>query len=249
MLNKLLASISTLIIATNTFADCYTKATINTAMHITGPAPNSHPLKTLSGPTARMVIFTTYDGYKPANTILTAPWIWASTEPELRQLCKQYTNQNRNTITHDSLTLWLAQMLGLPTTNASKRRFVMLNVPVIQAYYGNSYNKIGIFRPCTDPRIGPHTDGTAICPAQMNSEDSAITSDFKTWFINNSIAAYRFDSGGPWTEYGYTYNWNPEATDHYGVSEFIILKNTPITILPSPYDSSSAYITPEQYCS
>jgi hypothetical protein len=123
-----------------------------------------------------------------------------------------------------------------------------MDVPVIQAYYGSPGSTIGIFRPCTDPRISKHTDGSAICPQKMDANDRKISTDYKTWFINYSLDSYQLDNGLPWTGYGYTYNWNDEAANVHGVSEFVVLKNTPIIPLKNPQDPSTVYISPKQYC-
>lgn len=226
----------------------YRHALVATALHHNDPI--TQPLTIIDDQKTKnikMTVFTGYNGYKTTDKQLGAT-IWATVEPDLKQRCTQFYKQRRNKITHKELALWLAQMLGLPSDNAENRRFVILEVPVIQAYYGSSANTIGIFRPCTDPRIGPHLDNSSICPQQMNVQDSNIASEFKTWFINYSITTYSVN-GMPWTGYGYTYNWNPLVRDHAGVSEFVVLKNTPVMVVPNPVDMASAYITPEQYCS
>lgn len=223
----------------------YQEAVINSSLH--KPQTSLKPLTIIQGPSVKMVVFTTYDGYKTSDKELQVD-IWTTVAPELKQLCSQHVKQNKN-ISREQLNLWVAQLLGLPANTADKRRLVEMEVPVIQAHYGAaSNNNIGIFRPCTDPRIGRHSDASPICPKQMNPNDPNISSDFKTWFINNSITSYTFDNGFPWTEYGYTYNWNEQASSAYGLSEFIVLKGTPITVLPNPNDSTTAYINTEEYC-
>lgn len=221
----------------------YMSSIIKSAVHQPGQAPKS--LVTIQGQHIRMVTFTNYGGYKTTDSKLGAS-IWTTVDPELKQRCSEFVKQHHPT--HQQLTTWLAQMLGVPLKQSETRRFVMLDVPVIQAYYGSSPQNIGIFRPCTDPRIGPHPD--PICPPLMNPNDSQIASAYKTWFINNSIGSHTLTdgAGAPWTEYGYTYNWNPEAENVYGASEFIVLKDTPINVIPNPYDSSNAYMSAEEYC-
>lgn len=224
----------------------YNLAMINSALHKFGIA--QHPLMTLQGTTARMVVFTTYDDYKVSDKKLGAT-IWATVDPELKNLCMKFLKENHNNVTHEQLVLWLVQILGLPSQNAMKRQFVEFDVPVIQAYYGSSVTLTGIFRLCTDPRITARNDGSDICPKAMRTDDPAISTDFKTWFINNSIAAYNSENGMPWSEYGYTYNWDPHAESVYGVSEFVITKNIPVTVLSNPINAQTPYISPEQFCS
>jgi hypothetical protein len=239
--------LSSIFFAGNLFAEVpleLEQSIIDTALHKSGVA--QHPLVTIDNPSVRMVIFTPYDGYKASRQTLGAT-IWATVEPELKRLCKAEIAKHKN-MSHDELNVWLAKLLGLSTNNASARRFVILDVPAIQAYYGSWPSKIGMFRPCTDPRIRAHRDGTTACPKMMDATDPYIASEYKTWFINNSIASYTLDGGIPWTEYGYTYNWNTNTTSVEGVSEFVILKNTPITVLPNPSNPDTAYISAEEYC-
>lgn len=223
----------------------YDLSVMNAALHQSSVSPTELP--TIQGSTVRMVTFTTYTGYKTTDKILGSS-IWTSVDPDVKKLCTQYVRENKNKLTQQQLSLWIAQLLGLPETNLEKRRFVILDVPVIQAYYGSSPSNIGIFRPCTDPRIMTHNDGSPTCPKQMNPEDTYISSEYKTWFINNGISSFVTNNGYPWTEYGYTYNWNPLATSIYGVAEFVVLKSTPVTVLANPNDATTAYVTPEQYC-
>ncbi|OGT60867.1 MAG: hypothetical protein A3E85_00985 [Gammaproteobacteria bacterium RIFCSPHIGHO2_12_FULL_45_12] len=204
-------------------------------------------LTTLDNAHVTLVVFTSYAGYKLNDSQLNAT-VWTTVAPEMQKQCAQYVRQKHGTVTTKELTAWIARFLGLPDREADKRRFVALSVPVIQAYYGESFSNIGIFRPCTDPRITPHEDHSPICPDEMDSHNHDITSVYKTWFINNSIAAHRLDHGSPWTEYGYTYNWNNDTSSTQGVAEFVVLKGTPVTVLPNPLDAHSAYISAEQYC-
>jgi hypothetical protein len=239
--------LSSLFLTGNIFAGSASEldsAITNTALHKSGVA--QHHLITIEGPVVRMAIFTPYDGYKASSQILGAT-IWATVEPELKRLCKAEFSKHKN-MSHEELSTWLAKLLGLSTKNASARQFVIIDAPAIQAYYGSNPSKIGIFRPCTDPRISAHRDSTPACPKMMDAANPYIASDYKTWFINNSIASFTLDGGLPWTEYGYTYNWNADASNTEGASEFVILKNTPITVLANPNDPSTAYISPEEYC-
>jgi hypothetical protein len=229
----------------NEFA--YQASIVNTALHRSSIF--THPLTTipLKSSSIKMVAFTTYDGYKVSSTTSGAD-IWVTVAPELQRLCRDYVKENQSRVTHQQLTLWITQLLGLAANNADKRRFVEMRVPVIQTYYGASSKKIGIFRPCTDPRIRPHRDGSPICPKQMDPNDKNILSAYKTWFINNHISSHVLNNGVPWTEYGYTYNWNKQARSIVGASEFIVRKDTPVVILPNPKEAATPYISPEQYC-
>lgn len=231
----------------------YRKAIIRTALHHIPPSPPQALLDIpLDQPTIRMVSFTKNPRYTLSDTKLTET-VWMSVEPELRALCASYV-AHKPDLTPKRLAIWLAQRLGLPAAQADQARFVVFDVPVIQAYYGDFPKDIGIFRPCADPRISAHEDNSPDCPTYMRPDDSHIASEYKTWFINYSIRTYRLTReaehtlGFPWTANGYTYNWNPRAKNIYGVSEFVVLKNTPVAVVPNPNDPSTAYLSPEQYC-
>jgi len=223
----------------------YNLAVTRAALHVLGQSPQ--PLQLLKGTYVNMVVFTTFSGYKLTDKALTGT-IWVTVEPEIKKLCAEYVAKNKAYLTTHQLNIWIAQLLGVSANKVDKRRFVVLRIPVIQAYYGTPAKDIGIFRPCADPRIGPHADGSPICPERMNPH-AAIAADYKTWFINTSMAAYTLNGGMPWTAYGYTYNWNPQASQAYGISEFVILKNTPVRVLANPFNATTAYISAAQYCS
>lgn len=251
---QLISTIFLTLVSLSNFADpdsAYKKAIENAANHKYNSSNKA--LLTLENYQEKLVTFTNFNRYRKTDTVLGAT-IWTAVDSEFKPLCKQYVSKTHPS--HKQLTLWIGQMLGLSPSQVEMRRFIVFVVPNIQAYYGRPPNQIGIFRPCTDPRIGPHADGSPVCPKQINAGDSNIAPEFKSWFINESINAYTLKQdpdkhqfiGYPWTEYGFTYNWNPKAKNPYGVSEFVVLKNTPITVLGNPLDPSTAYVSPEQYC-
>lgn len=228
----------------------YSKSIVEASVH--HPGAITTPLATLDGPYVRMTTFTNYQGYKTTDKTLDAT-IWTVVDSDLKNHCQQFV-KNHPHATPQQLTLWIAELLGVSPYQAETRQLVTFNVSVIQAYYGVPENKIGIFRPCTDPRIRAHADGSVICPTRMNANDNNISSSYKTWFINNSIDSYTLntkdnhDMGAPWTEYGYTYNWNPHARSVLGISEFVVLKNTPVTVLENPNHTNTVYVSAEEYC-
>jgi hypothetical protein len=208
--------------------------------------PSANKLSFIQGNVVRMVVFTPYTQYHLTDKELDAN-IWTTVSPEIKQRCSHYLKRQKHSLSLKQLSLWLARLLGLPDKQADQRRIVEIEVPVIQAFYGNSYQSIGIFRPCTDPRIGTHSDHSPICPKQMNMHDPKLSPQFKTWFIKTNFSAHR-SRRTLWSGRGYTYNRNIEAKNPFGVSEFIVLKGTPIKILPNPSDRSTPYISPQEYC-
>ncbi len=227
--------------------DLYQASIINAALHQFLFSPR--PLKVLTGNKVTVVTYADEEDYQLSDTHA-RDVLWVVVDSELKDICSRYT-KNKKKITHQELSSWLAQLLGIPLDPNGKRRLIVFRVPVIQAFYGRKPKKIGIFRPCTDPRVSAHDDRTIACPQFMDTENKKISPEYKTWFINNSISSYtlRKDSQGfPWSEFGYTYNWNPKAKDIYGVSEFVILQGTPLRVLSNPYHPTTAYLTPEEYC-
>ena len=55
--------------------------------------------------------------------------------------------------------------------------------------------------------------------------DDDVSQDYRDWF--DSQYDYSYNTAKlPWTRLGYTYDWSEEATDRYGLTEFIAWKNT-----------------------
>ena len=131
--------------------------------------------------------------------------IWVSTAPELynRMNDEKYTEVN----------LRLKQLLGLPP-NSEYSYFVEFWV-----------KPEDLFRPSPDPEI---TDNECeLCfPA-------GIDSIHINWINANRISRYYscdlYDKY-PWTQLGYTYDWNPKNKSHVGLSEFVIRKNANIMV-------------------
>lgn len=222
----------------------YESSIVSAAMHKRDKP--SRPLVVIKNPHSRFLTFSAYTAYRLSDNKLPET-IWVTVEPEIKKICSQYFKAHGKKLSNDQLSLFITQLLGLPPASAAKRRFIVFSMPIIQAYYGPSPRKIGIFRPCADPRVGPHADGSPICPKAINAKDAYLSWDFKTWYRHNEIASYK-EHGYPWTGTGYTYNWNRQARNKTGVSEFVVLKNTPIKILPNPKKWDTPYIEVKEYC-
>lgn len=183
--------------------------------------PLAHSLRILNGRTVTMITLTE----KPfkLSDINLKELTWTTIDPDIKQLCSQQHKKN--------ITPYLLKLLGMPVKHTHAWYVVKFEVPVIQAYYGQFKNNIGIFRPCNDPRIGVHQDGSMICPRVLNNQDKNIAPQYKEWLTQNAISSYQLNNGYPWTGYGYTYNWNEDAKSKVGVSEFVVLPKTPIRVL------------------
>ncbi len=131
--------------------------------------------------------------------------IWVTTAPELVERMKKEKTKNVN--------LRLKQLLGLPP-NATYSYFVELWV-----------KPQDLFRPCPDSEI---TDNKCDLCFPENTDTS-----YMSWVNENRVSRYyqcRIDEKYPWTQLGYTYDWNPKNKSHVGLSEFVIGENKNIII-------------------
>jgi hypothetical protein len=131
--------------------------------------------------------------------------IWVTTAPELLQRMKNETTED--------VDYRLKQLLGLPPTSDYK-------------YFIELWVKPGdLFRPCPDKEI---TDNR--CDLCFPDNQDSI---YISWINNLRIQSYydcELYKKYPWTQLGYTYDWNYQNTSHIGLSEFVIAKNKNVVI-------------------
>lgn len=131
--------------------------------------------------------------------------IWVTTAPELLQRMKKENAENVNSR--------LNQLLGLPPTS-TYNYFIEIWV-----------NPEDLFRPCPDNEI---TDKTCdLCfPDKTDSSYISWINDLRiqSYYDCNLYKKY------PWTQLGYTYDWNIGNKTHVGLSEFVIAKNKNVVI-------------------
>jgi len=123
--------------------------------------------------------------------------IWVTTAPQLLERMKKEKGTD--------IDLRLKQLLGLPP-NATYSYFVEFWV-----------NPKDLFRPCPDNEI---TDNT--CELCFPEDTDA---SYVAWVNSNRISRYyqcELYEKYPWTQLGYTYDWNAENKTHIGLSEFVI---------------------------
>lgn len=131
--------------------------------------------------------------------------IWITTAPELQHRMKQERAKDINKR--------LIQLLGLPP-NSEYSYFVEFWV-----------KPADLFRPCPDKEITDNECETCF-PQQTDSAHIA-------WINENRISRYyqcELSNQYPWTQLGYTYDWNPKNKSHVGLSEFVIPKNKKIVV-------------------
>jgi hypothetical protein len=131
--------------------------------------------------------------------------IWITTAPELQKRMKLEKPKDVN---HR-----LIQLLGLPPNS-------------VYSYFVEFWVKpADLFRPCPDQEI---TDKKCeICfPEKADPVHIA-------WINSNRISRYYqcdLYNQYPWTQLGYTYDWNPDNKSHVGLSEFVIGANKKIVV-------------------
>ena len=60
--------------------------------------------------------------------------------------------------------------------------------------------------------------------------DGSALDELSNWFCSNIVSSYYIGKTKyPWTRLGYTYDWADNGTD-YGVTEFLVLKNSTVTV-------------------
>lgn len=161
-----------------------------------------------------------------AVTIDSKYGMWISVEPELQAICRKYPREQ--------VVERLHYLLGLkPAIEADRSaRFVRFTVKDQQPTGPTGQ---GVFRPCADP-----DPKAAQCGNQIKG-----TADYVNWFANQQVFSYQVNgemkrTGYPWTRLGYTYNWDPAATDIRGVQEYIVPDKTVVTV--------TEIVKPEDYC-
>lgn len=131
--------------------------------------------------------------------------IWVTTAPELLHRMKKENAED--------VDLRLKQLLGLPP-NAMYSYFVEFWV-----------KPEDLFRPCPDNET---TDSQCdLCFPEKTD------SSYVSWINENRISRYyqcELYDKYPWTQLGYTYDWNFENKSHIGLSEFVIDINKNIIV-------------------
>ena len=109
----------------------------------------------------------------------------------------------------------LSQLLGLPP-NTEKNFFVEFWV-----------RPQDLIRPCIDTEI---TD--SVCDLYLQKPSDA-NAEHLLWLleqVHRSFADSNLYKRYPFTQLGYTYDWNPRNKSHIGLSEFVIGKNKKIVV-------------------
>ena len=131
--------------------------------------------------------------------------LWVSTAPQLLNKMKEPGSIDT--------TLRLQQLIGLPPT-ANYKYFIEFWV-----------RPKDLFRPCPDAEITDTYCGLCF-PKDTDSS-------YKSWINEMRLSSYyncELYQKYPWTQLGYTYDWNPNLDSPVGLSEFIIKDSSNVFI-------------------
>ncbi|ACK71011.1 hypothetical protein PCC7424_2597 [Gloeothece citriformis PCC 7424] len=155
-------------------------------------------------PLGKDVTVVTWAGVSYSNLMqkLTRAPIWVTLVPALKEKCQQYRYKDP-----ELLDLRLKQLLGLPPSS-TKSHFIEIKV-----------NSRDLWRSCLnpDPRVSPCTD--KLTQAER-SRIAQLHPQFIKWFERVVEESYQAP-GYPLTRMGYTYDWNPKASE-FGLPEYLI---------------------------
>lgn len=123
--------------------------------------------------------------------------IWITTAPELKKRMEAEKATN--------ISYRLKQLLGLPPTGTYD-------------YFIEFWVKPSdLFRPCPDKEI--NDSQCDLCfPKEAEKEHIQWINEYRI----NSYYNCELYKKYPWTQLGYTYDWNPDNKTHIGLSEFVI---------------------------
>jgi len=139
--------------------------------------------------------------------------LWVTVVPDLVEFAKQ----KDFLITGENPHLRLQQLLGLPPDKeeVTKRAFIEFWI-----------SPQDIFRPCPDAEIDDKACECVDKVAESTPEHNNWISQYRKDSYTNENPYYRF----PWTQLGYTYDWNERSKKHIGLSEFVVKQNANIIV-------------------
>ncbi len=136
--------------------------------------------------------------------------LWVTVAPQVKLKCEEYFE------TLPDPVMRLNQLLGLQPTSE-------------EVFFLEAWVKPGdLWRPCPDNETDDSECG-------LNLPDD-VTPEYRQWFNNTRATQYvdcsdtmfvysGINEGYPWTQLGYTYDWNPSNETNIGLSEFVLPAN------------------------
>jgi hypothetical protein len=159
---------------------------------------------------------------RPGNKGVLGEATWVSLPTESRPACRGDRDPR----------LRLQQILGMPPVGG-RWQLVQFTVAPNQ-----------IFRPCASGSNITTRRCAFKLPTAFSSEMKRREIEEVQRFVFQQMwSSYAVDfpePGYPFTGMGWTYDWNPSSKDHYGVSEYVVRKNAPV--------SDIQVYTPAQFC-
>lgn len=131
--------------------------------------------------------------------------IWVTASPQLLDRV--------NSLKPNDVDMRLKQLLGLPPESS---------YPYVVEFWVRPQD---LFRPCPDNEIKDKT--CDLCFPEKTD------SSYIKWFNKTRIDRYYacgLENQYPWTQLGYTYDWNPSNRSHVGLSEYVIGMNKKIVV-------------------
>lgn len=138
--------------------------------------------------------------------------IWVTAEPDMKQWLK---GEKRRFQKGKPLDKRLHQLLGLPP-NANKKVFVLFWV-----------RPQDLVRPCADTDVSDNSCDLTI------PDGTPLDCENLSWLLAQARASFSGNdlySRYPFTQLGYTYDWNRKNKRHFGLSEFVIGKNKNVVV-------------------
>ena len=142
--------------------------------------------------------------------------MWVTVAPELKERMKD--------VPRKKLNLRLEQLLGLPPAPNYYKLFFEFWV-----------RPQDLYRPCADNDI---TDNA--CELDF---PAGITPAHRAWIDSQRISRFfapKVEDRFPWTQLGYTYDWNRKNKSHHGCSEFVVKRWA--TIYQRRFYSTEEYV-------
>jgi hypothetical protein len=169
------------------------------------------------------------DHHYPCTYSVPAVGVWVTITGEVLKKCHDWKLKGA------ALELRLAQVLGLPPLSQGWFHypgFIIFEVP-----------RDALKRPC----FGLDTANPAAPVCKYLPDDKVSADLMPRDFVANSVTyAWHYGDtirpGYPFTRLGYTYDWNPMLTDHYGTTEFLIAPGTKATVTAE--SGTDAYCEP-----
>lgn len=150
--------------------------------------------------------------------------IWVTGVPEVQEKCRMFQGD---------VLMRLRQLLGLPP-DAHVERFLVFRARAVD-----------IFRPAPDGRVTttlpcPTLAGAPIPQDCGNAFPAETTPEHYAWIAQQSFRLHVLSHGYPWTHLGYTYDWAPGLSGHYGASEYVLRPGASVLIVQN--------VDPLTYC-